>query len=264
MARVDHEGAPSWAVVEGESLALIADPLVHRGTLRGGESVRGGESRTGVVLPLAGATLLAPAMPLNVVGMAHNTGAEDRRLPPQAFLKAARTVVGPRAGIVLPHGVGRVDAEAELAVVIGRPARHLTRADAFGHVLGFTLANDVTARDLQASDPLWTSAKSLDGSTPLGPWLDTALDTADAPVTLTVNGSEFATGSTADLARSVVEVLVYITSFMTLGPGDVVLTGAPGEVARIRPGDMVTVHGASLGHLENPVVEERGRARLAA
>lgn len=219
---------------------------------------------TGAVFSVEQAHFLPPARPRVVVGMAHNTGPGDRRLPPQAFLKPARTVVGPDAAIVLPDAVGRVDAEAELAVVIGRPARHLSAADALGHVLGVTLANDVTARDLQASDPLWTSAKSLDGSTPLGPWLETGIDLVDVPITLSVNGAELAAGSTADLARSVVEVLVYITSFMTLGPGDVVLTGAPGEVARIRSGDSVGVQAPSLGRLENVVVAERRRAREAA
>lgn len=254
LARIDHEGMPSWAVVEGDTLALIADPLAERGA-----------SPSGAVLPLAGATLLAPAVPLNVVGMAHNTGPGDRRLPAQAFLKPARTVVGPGSAIVLPHGAGRVDAEAELAVVIGRPSRHLTAADALDHVLGFTLANDVTARDLQSSDPLWTSAKSLDASTPLGPWLQTSIDPGEIPLTLAVNGAPFAPGSTADLARSVVEVLVYITSFMTLGPGDVVLTGAPGEVARIRPGDGVAVDGGVLlGRLESPVVAEGAPLEVAA
>lgn len=257
LARVEHDGAASWAVLEGDTLALIADPLADRGTARGGESVRRGDARTGVTLPLAGARLLAPAVPLNVVGMAHNTGPGDRRLPPQAFLKPARTVVGPGAEIVLPAAAGRVDAEAELAVVVGRPARHLTKTDALGHVLGFALANDVTARELQSSDPLWTSAKSLDASTPLGPCLDTSLDPADVPLTLTVNGMAAAPGSTAELARSVVEVLVYITSFMTLGPGDVVLTGAPGEVTRIRPGDHVAVDAPGLGRLGSTVSAER-------
>lgn len=259
LARVDHDGAFRWAVIEGESLALIADPLAPAALGHDGEP-----RRTGEVLPLAGTSLLAPAVPLTVVGMAHNTGPADRLLPPQAFLKPARTVVGPRTPIEVPPGIGRVDAEAELAVVIGRTARYLTAADALGHVLGFALANDVTARRLQGSDALWTSAKSLDGATPLGPWLQTSLDIADVPVTLDVNGVALAPGSTADLARSVVEVLVYVTSIMTLGPGDVVLTGAPGEVARIRPGDEITVSAPGLGQLQNPVIEERSLAEVTS
>jgi 2-keto-4-pentenoate hydratase/2-oxohepta-3-ene-1,7-dioic acid hydratase in catechol pathway len=249
LARVGHDGGPSWAVVEGSTLVLIEDVLIE-------DPWRGGPVATGERLPLAGARLLAPATPLNVVGMAHNTGPGDRELPPQAFLKPARALTGPGSAIDVPEGIGRVDAEAELAVVIGRTARHLTAQDALQHVLGFTLSNDVTARDLQASDPLWTTAKGFDGWTVLGPWLETGLDPSDLWLTLSINDVPLEPGSTANLARSVVEVLVYITSFMTLGPGDVVLTGAPGAVGRIRPGDRVSVSSPSLGRLESTVAAE--------
>lgn len=244
LARVHHDGGPSWAVVEGSTLVLVEEPW------------DGGPVATGVRLPLEGARLLAPATPLNVVGMAHNTGPGDRQLPPQAFLKPARALAAPGSTIPVPQGIGRVDAEAELAVVIGQTARHLTATDALGHVLGFTLSNDVTARDLQARDPLWTTAKGFDGWTPLGPWLETGLDPSDVRLTLSINDVPLESGSTADLARSVAEVLVYITSFMTLGPGDVVLTGAPGAVGCIRPGDRVSVSSPSLGRLESTVGAE--------
>jgi len=249
LARVDHDGGPSWAVVEGSTLVLIEDVLIEN-------LWRGGPVATGERLPLEGARLLAPAMPLNVVGMAHNTGAADRQMRPQAFLKPARALAGPGSAIPVPQDIGRVDAEAELAVVIGRTARHLTAQNAFQHVLGFTLSNDVTARDLQASDPLWTTAKGFDGWTLLGPWLETGLDPSDVRLTLSINDVPLESGSTANLARSALEVLVYITSFMTLGPGDVVLTGAPGAVGRIRPGDRVSVSSPSLGRLESTVAAE--------
>lgn len=244
LVRIDHDGGPRWAVVEGSTLVLIEDPWPDVAVA------------TGERVPLKGARLLAPATPMNVVGMAHNTGPADRELPAQAFLKPARALTGPGSAIPVPHGIGRVDAEAELAVVIGRTARHLTPQDALRHVLGFTLSNDVTARDLQASDPLWTTAKGFDGWTPLGPWLETGLDPADVRLTLSINAVPLESGSTVNLARSVVDVLVYITSFMTLGPGDVVLTGAPGAVGRIRPGDRVSVSSPLLGRLESTVAAE--------
>ncbi|WP_434619852.1 fumarylacetoacetate hydrolase family protein [Arthrobacter sp. A5] len=244
LVRVEHDGGPRWAVVEGSTLVLIEDPWP-------GVAVATGER-----VPLKGARLLAPVTPMNVVGMAHNTGPADRELPAQAFLKPARALTGPGSAIPVPQGIGRVDAEAELAVVIGRTARHLTPQDALRHVLGFTLSNDVTARDLQESDPLWTTAKGFDCWTPLGPWLETALDLSDVRLTLSINAVPLESGSTANLARSVVEVLVYITSFMTLGPGDVVLTGAPGAVGRIRPGDRVSVSSPLLGRLESTVAAE--------
>ncbi|MCZ2403749.1 fumarylacetoacetate hydrolase family protein [Paenarthrobacter sp. Z7-10] len=239
LARVEHDGGPRWAVVDGPTLVLIEDPWP------------GAAVATGERVPLRGARLLPPATPMNVVGMAHNTGPADRNLPAQAFFKPARALTGPGSAIPIPPGIGRVDAEAELAVVIGRTARHLTPADALRHVLGFTLSNDVTARDLQVSDPLWTTAKGFDGWTPLGPWLETGLDPSEVQLTLSINGVPLESGSTANLARSVVEVLVYITSFMTLGPGDVVLTGAPGEVGRIQPGDRVSISSPLLGQLES-------------
>jgi 2-keto-4-pentenoate hydratase/2-oxohepta-3-ene-1,7-dioic acid hydratase in catechol pathway len=237
IARIDHGGRPARAAVEGDRLVLLDDPA-------------------GTTVPLAGARLLAPTDPRVVLGMAHNTGAADRELPPQAFLKPSRTVIGPGAPIPLPDGIGHVDAEGELAVVIGSTARHLTGADALDAVLGYTAANDVTARDLQRSDPLWTTAKGHDGFTPLGPWIETDLDAFDAEVTVRRNGRALRAGSTRDLARDVVEILVYVTSFLTLGPGDVVLLGAPGECARIHPGDVVEIAVAGLGTLANPVTLE--------
>ncbi|MCY0905933.1 fumarylacetoacetate hydrolase family protein [Arthrobacter sp. H14-L1] len=204
LVRVEHDGGPRWAVVDGSILGLIRDPWP-------GVAVATGER-----VPLKGARLLAPATPMNVVGMSRNTGTADRKLP----------------------------------------ARHLTPLDALRHVLGFTLSNDVTARGLQAGDPLWTTAKGFDGWTPLGPWLETALDLSDMRLTLSINAVPAESGSTAELARSVVEVLVYIPSFMTLGPGDVVLTGAPGAVGRIRPGDRVLVSSPFLGRLESTVAAE--------
>jgi len=228
------------AVVEGDSVALLDDLP--------------GSRRSGVTLPLHRARLLAPADPRVVLGMAHNTGPADRLLPPQAFLKPSRTVIGPGAPIPLPEGIGHVEAEGELAVVIGTTARHLTAATAIDAVLGYTVANDVTARDLQRSDPLWTTAKGHDGFTPLGPWIETDLDALEVEITVSRNGRALRGASTRDLARDVVEVLVYVTSFLTLGPGDVVLTGAPGECARIVPGDDVAITVAGLGTLTNPVV----------
>ena len=120
--------------------------------------------------------LLAPVEPRTVVGMAHNTGPADRALAPQAFLKPARSVIGPGEAVGVPAGVGRVDAEGELAVVVGRTSRDLTTGDALDAVFGYTVANDVTGRDLQRSDPLWTTAKGYDTFTPLGPWIETDLD----------------------------------------------------------------------------------------
>ncbi len=146
-----------------------------------------------------------------------------------------------------------MDAEAELAVVIGTTARHLTPETALAAVFGYTCANDVTDRAAQAADSLWTEAKSADTFTPLGPWIRTDLDPADIEVLLGDDDGVGPFAGTRDLARSVVEVLVYLTSVMTLHPGDVVLTGAPGPSRRLRPGGRSHVNIPGIGTLTNPV-----------
>ncbi|BAS09603.1 uncharacterized protein AF_2225 [Arthrobacter sp. Hiyo4] len=181
-------------------------------------------------------TFLAPSVPLNVFGMAHNTGEAGRDLRPQAFHKAASSVIGPDDAIELGSTVGHVDPEAELTVVVGRTARGLTLETARSAILGFTIGNDVTARDLQKSDELWVSAKSQDTFTPVGPWIVTDLDDSDLSISIAHNGAELKAASSADLGWKVDEIMVYLTSFMTLHAGDLVLTGFPAECARIHPG----------------------------
>jgi 2-keto-4-pentenoate hydratase/2-oxohepta-3-ene-1,7-dioic acid hydratase in catechol pathway len=196
---------------------------------------------------------LAPSVPANVLGMAHNTGPAGRDLPPQAFHKAATSVIGPGDAIELPAGSGHVDPEAELTIVIGRKARGLTLATARSAVLGFTIGNDVTSRDLQKTDELWISAKSQDTFTPVGPWIVSGLDDADLAISIVHNGNALKASGTADLGWKVDEILVYLTSFMTLHPGDLVLTGFPAECAPIVPGDTVTCRVEGIGELTNPV-----------
>jgi 2-keto-4-pentenoate hydratase/2-oxohepta-3-ene-1,7-dioic acid hydratase in catechol pathway len=242
IVRFDHRGRVAHGVLDGDTVDVLAgrphDPL----------------HSTGQRVPLDEVRLLAPVTPGLLVGMARNTGPADRALPPRSFLKPPGSVIGPRDPIPVPAGIGRVDAEAELAVVIGRTARGLTGADALRVVLGYTVANDVTARDLQQCDPLWTQAKGYDGFTPVGPWIDTRFDADAADVVLLV-GDEQVRGNTADLGRGVAEILVHLTSFLTLHPGDVVLTGAPGTFASITPGDLVTASVEGLGTLSNPAEE---------
>ena len=196
---------------------------------------------------------LAPSAPANVLGMAHNTGPAGRAQPPQAFHKAATSVVGPGVAIELAPGMRQVEPEAELAVVIGTTSRGLTLATARAAVLGFTIANDVTCRDLQKSDALWISAKSQDTFTPAGPWITTGLDEADLAVGVVLNGKALETASTADLGWKVDEILVYLTGFMTLHPGDLVLTGFPAECRPLSPGDTVACRVEGIGELVNPV-----------
>jgi 2-keto-4-pentenoate hydratase/2-oxohepta-3-ene-1,7-dioic acid hydratase in catechol pathway len=206
---------------------------------------------------------LAPSVPANVLGMAHNSGQAGRDLPPQAFHKAATSVIGPGEAIELAAGTGHVDPEAELAVVIGRKAKFLTAENARTAVLGFTIGNDVTSRRLQEQDELWISAKSQDTFTPVGPWIVIALDDTDVALSIVHNGIALKPASSANLGWKVDEILVYLTSFMTLYPGDIVLTGFPAECAPISPGDTVTCRVEGIGELTNPVTAASSRGSSA-
>ncbi|MFK0001205.1 fumarylacetoacetate hydrolase family protein [Paenarthrobacter sp. NPDC090522] len=210
---------------------------------------------TGTVVHQDLFTFLAPSVPANVFGMAHNTGQPGRDLPPQAFHKAATSVIGPDEAIQLSSTVGYVDPEAELTIVVSRIARGLTLETARSAVLGYTIGNDVSARDLQKTDELWISAKSQDTFTPAGPWIVTDLDDSNLAIRIVHNGKELQAASTADLGWKVDEIMAYLTSFMTLHPGDLVLTGFPAECARILPGDVVSCRVEGIGELRNPVIE---------
>lgn len=257
IARIAHASGIDHALLEDGTAHLIADPFSA-----GGPRVR----PLGRRVPLGQARLLAPTQPRTVVGMAHNTGEEDRRLPPQAFLKPSRSVIGPHETVPLPPAAGHVDAEAELAVVLAAPLDGHTPATVHRAVFGYTLANDVTSRDLQDRDPLWTSAKGQAGFTPLGPWIETGLSPAqadDLELTLRVDDAPPSTASTAHLARGVAEILVHLAGYLPLGPGDVVLTGAPGRPLRLRPGGRARIDAEALGTLANPVARPPARHPVA-
>jgi 2-keto-4-pentenoate hydratase/2-oxohepta-3-ene-1,7-dioic acid hydratase in catechol pathway len=247
-----HRGGRTYAEVELDSNGVperylpIGDPFDPGGTA---------PIALASPVPADHAALLAPCIPRAVLGMAHNTGRADRLLPPQAFHKSPHSVVGPGHPIELWPGHVSVDAEAEIAVVIGTPARRLNSDNALDAVFGYTIGNDVTDRDAQASDSRWTEAKSRDTYTPLGPWIRTDLDPSDLRILLGDDDGLGREASTSGLARGIVEVLVYLTSVMTLYPGDIVLAGAAGPSHRLRPGAVSRILVPSIGELSNPVVE---------
>lgn len=243
--------APDFESAAGRQWTLIDTPFPGSRANAASPARPGWE--TGTTVDQDAFTFLAPSAPANVLGMAHNTGQPGRGLPPQAFHKAATSVIGPDEAILLGPTVGHVDPEAELTVVVGRTARALTMETARSAILGFTIGNDVSARDLQKTDELWISAKSQDTFTPAGPWIVTGLDDSDLAIGIVHNGKELRRASSADLGWKVDEIMVYLTSFMTLHPGDLVLTGFPAECARILPGDVVECRVEGIGVLRNPV-----------
>lgn len=247
--------APDFDSDEGKQWTLVRSPFPGSRANAASPGRPGWE--VGAVVEEASFRFLAPSVPVNVFGMAHNTGQPGRDLPPQAFHKAASSVIGPGDAIQLSSTVGYVDPEAELTVVVGSTARGLTLETARSAILGYTIGNDVSARDLQKTDELWISAKSQDTFTPAGPWIVTALDDSDLEISIIHNGNQLKPASSADLGWKVEEIMVYLTSFMTLQPGDLVLTGFPAECARIQPGDMVACRVEGIGELRNPVIAAR-------
>ena len=217
--------------------------------------------RSETVLPITHVKLLAPVIPTKVVAVGKNYAEHAEEMhsdvpeTPVIFLKPPTSVIGPMAAIKLPPESQRVDHEGELAVVMGKVARNVKAADALSHVLGYTAANDVTARDLQRSDGQWTRGKGFDTFCPLGPAIDTEFDPAEANrITCTVNDELRQEGSTSDMVFGVPELIEFITSVMTLLPGDVILTGTPAGVGPVQEGDRIEVDIEGLGVLMNPVV----------
>lgn len=207
------------------------------------------------------ARLLSPVIPTKIIAVGRNyvdhaaeMGA-DVPDEPVIFLKPPTTVVGPMQAIRLPPDSDEVHHEAELAVVMGKVTRDVAVEDVGPHILGYTGANDVTARDLQRLDKQWTRAKGFDTFCPLGPAIDTELDPLEGlSIIGRVNGEIRQSGSTSDMVFGVGELVAYISRIMTLLPGDVILTGTPAGVGPIEAGDRVEVEVEGIGVLMNPVV----------
>jgi 2-keto-4-pentenoate hydratase/2-oxohepta-3-ene-1,7-dioic acid hydratase in catechol pathway len=172
---------------------------------------------------------------------------------PLLFLKPNTAVVGPGDAIVRPPQSTRTDFEGELAVVIGRIAKNVPAASALDYVFGYTLGNDVTARDLQKSDGQWTRAKGFDTFCPLGPAIETDFDAAAATLQTRVNGEIKQSAPLTDMIHSVPDIIAYASAVFTLLPGDVILTGTPAGIGPVVAGDVVEVEISGLGVLRNPV-----------
>jgi 2-keto-4-pentenoate hydratase/2-oxohepta-3-ene-1,7-dioic acid hydratase in catechol pathway len=221
----------------------------------------GGVRLTGRRYPLAEVRLLAPVLPSKVVGAGRNYASYVREvngeLPadPVLFLKPSTSVTGPGDAIKYPVKLAdRVDFEGELAIIIGRLCRQVPRERAEDVIFGYTCANDVTSRDLQARDGQWTRAKGFDTFCPLGPWMETGANPADLALTTTVNGAVRQQARTSELLRDVPGLIEYVSQVMTLLPGDVLLTGTPAGVGPLTDGDEVSVTIESIGTLTNRVV----------
>jgi 2-keto-4-pentenoate hydratase/2-oxohepta-3-ene-1,7-dioic acid hydratase in catechol pathway len=249
IARFSTDDGVSFGVVEDDSIAAIAaHPF--------------GEVRfTGARFPLADVRLVAPILPSKIVAIGKNYADHAREMggeapaEPVIFLKPSTAVIGPLEAIAYPQKLSeRVDYEGELAVVIGRLCRDVPVERAAEVILGYTCANDVTARDLQQRDGQWSRAKSFDTFCPIGPWIETAADPSDLAITTTVNGAVRQESRTSLLLHDVPALIAYVSQVMTLLPGDVILTGTPAGVGALEIGDEVAVTIESIGTLTSRVV----------
>lgn len=248
IARFSAGGDVSFGVVEGDEVAaLTSHPF-------------GPLSFTGDRHPISGVRLLAPVIPSKVVAIGKNYADHAREMggePPAApvmFLKPSTAVVGHGDPIARPPSVERLDYEGELAVVVSRLCRDVPAERALDVVLGYTCANDVTARDQQQTDGQWSRAKGYDSFCPLGPWVETELDPAATRVTTTLNGDVRQDAKTDLLLHDVPTLIAYVSAVMTLLPGDVLLTGTPAGVGPMEVGDEVSVTVDGVGTLTNTVV----------
>ncbi|MEN6478985.1 MAG: fumarylacetoacetate hydrolase family protein [Anaerolineales bacterium] len=227
---------------------------------------------SGETRPLAAVRLLAPVEPPNIlaIGLNYRAHAIESGAPiperPVLFIKATTAACGPEDPILLPRvAPDEVDYEAELAIVIGKKARHVTPETALDYVLGYTCANDVSARDcqLRLDGGQWARGKSFDTFAPLGPWIETDLDPDNAEIMSRLNGREMQHSNTNDLIFGCAQIIAYLSDAFTLLPGTVIMTGTPSGVgfARkppvfLRAGDVIEIEIAGLGVLRNPVIAE--------
>ena len=242
---------------------LTADDTV---TALSGPPYLGGQP-TGEHHARADVTLLAPVEPTKVIGIGSNYRAHieemGRALPevPKLFLMPPSAVVGTGAPIVIPPGTTRVDHEAELGVVVGRRMCRVSREHALDHVWGYTAVNDVTARDFQRADGVFTRGKGFDSFCPVGPWVETDLQPGDLRVRAWVDGTLRQDGRTSDLLFDVPRLLEFVSAVMTLEPGDLISTGTPSGVGPLSAGQMIRVEVEGVGRLENPVCDRDDRER---
>lgn len=249
--RIEHKGSPRHVVEEQGKWRLVEGDIFNG--FEPGDSILAGTER-----------LLAPIEPSKIVAIGLNykdhAAEQNKPLPPEPliFIKPSTSVIGPGAAIEAPAWAGRVDHEAELGVVIGKTARNVKAAKAYEYILGMTCVNDVTARDLQNKDGQYTRCKGFDTFGPIGPCVALGLEGRDLQVQAFVNGSLRQNSRTRELIFTIPEMVEFISSVMTLLPGDIISTGTPSGIGPIRPGDQVTVHVEGVGALTNPVIVREG------
>jgi 2-keto-4-pentenoate hydratase/2-oxohepta-3-ene-1,7-dioic acid hydratase in catechol pathway len=249
IARFSLNGEPKFGIVDGPELVVLnGHPLVA------------GYDTTGERVPIKEVKLLAPTIPSKVVCVGLNYADHVAEIngaaaaaEPTLFLKPSSSIVGPGDAIVLPVQSEKVDLEVELTIVMGQIAKNVSEKDALNYVWGFTVANDVTARDLQHSDQQWARSKSFDSFCPIGPWIETEFVPDGQELSSRINGETKQASTIDHMLHNVPTLISYISHNMTLLPGDVILTGTPAGITQIVSGDIVECEIEGIGTLVNPV-----------
>ncbi|MGW4630430.1 fumarylacetoacetate hydrolase family protein [Streptomyces rubiginosohelvolus] len=257
IARFSIDGNVAFGAVEGQGTVESGDLVL--------DIIKGipyaDFELSGTKVPLNKVRLLPPVLPNKVVAIGRNYAEHAAELghevpeAPITFFKPTTSVIGSGDAIEYPSFSEELHHEAELAVVIGRMCREVPRERVRDVILGYTCANDVTARDVQKREKQWARAKGFDTSCPLGPWVETDVDSHDLTIQATVNGEQRQLGRTSDMVRSIEDLVVHITEAMTLLPGDVILTGTPAGVGPLHVGDEVAVTIEGIGTLTNKVIK---------
>jgi 2-keto-4-pentenoate hydratase/2-oxohepta-3-ene-1,7-dioic acid hydratase in catechol pathway len=249
LVRFQHGADIKYGVLNGNDVRVLKGDIF------------GVRDYTGETFPLKDIKLLSPCMPTKAVciGLNYHDHAKEMKseLPPRPllFIKPSSALNNPGGSIEYPSISQNLHYEAELAVVIGKQARKVTAANAGEYILGYTCANDVTARDIQKGDGQWTRGKSCDTFLPLGPSIETDIDPTNINIKLYLNNEMKQSSNTSNLIFKVPELLEFVTQAMTLYPGDVILTGTPSGVGPMQIGDTVTVELEGIGRLSNTVVK---------
>ncbi len=246
--RIEYQNIPRYGITDGDDIRLMdGSPFTSY-------------AMTETVVPMAQAKLLAPCEPSKgvCIGLNYRDHAEEFNLPipaePVVFLKPSTSLNDPDGGIVYPLQSKRLDYEAELAIVIKKTAKDVEEEDVDAYVLGYTCANDATARDLQPKQGQWTVAKSFDTFMPLGPVITDEVDPNALDIESRVNGKTMQKSNTSNLIFKPAFLVSYLSKVMTLLPGDVILTGTPGGISGMQVDDRVDVIIDKIGTLTNTIV----------
>jgi len=251
-----NDGNPRFGIVDGDDLVvLVGDPMFS-----GFETL---DER----VPIADVKLLAPVIPRSKVVCIGLNYAEHKQdmgnigpTSPLMFLKPNTAVVGPGDAIQLPQNVGKIVHEGELVVVIGKIAKQIRAENFADYVFGYTVGNDVSARDLMATDGQWGRAKGFDTFAPIGPWIETELDPQDLEISTFVDGEPRRHGYTRDMLHPVAEIVAFASDVFTLLPGDIIMTGTPGGLGGFVAGETVDITISGIGTLSNPAIERPQRS----